>query len=598
MQKLLSGTVCFAILAVLGAAGSCAAATSALAQSGRQLPSHIPPRRASQLKEAPAGVNTSLPRMPYLPWTETWWTRMYDAGIKYVRVGQYEDTSDITGWDWTEQKKGTLRVAPHADEYIDSLITNGATIDLQLLYGNPLYTSPAGVLPDAMAPTPATVHNPDFNLYSIFWPPTTPDQIEAFLRYARFIVNHFRGRIQYYALWNEADGIYWNPRSEPQQFGVLLGAFTKATRETDANARIVFGGQSSFSQEFAREAIAACACAGQLDVFDYHTYPGGFVTPAPPESVAAPSKALRDAVSSLPGIRSTIHFWLDEYNSVPSRGPEMDEAIQAKYVQRMITSNWAAGMPTFVWELINDTSTDEGDDFGVIHGRMHQASDFQPRPAYYAMARVNAVLGDTHHDPSISLKVRKTASLDKAAAATLSWYGFRSLEGKSVVTYWLASKSLPGKPRKPTWIDITLRGDGIVHPVLIDLEADRITPLAWAGSASERSLRVPVTDGVAAIADADYFDWKVLPAAPSSLRSAVRGNATVLTWKPGDEYTTGWLVERRLGNDGKWLQIARLPGDATKHLDDHAPPDTFYRICSVGAAGRSGCSNVVGGDLP
>src|SRR5271169_6830076 len=51
-------------------------------QTSTPLPSHIPPRRASQLQEAPAGVNTSLPRMPYLPWAETWWTRIYDGGMK------------------------------------------------------------------------------------------------------------------------------------------------------------------------------------------------------------------------------------------------------------------------------------------------------------------------------------------------------------------------------------------------------------------------------------------------------------------------------------------------------------------------------------
>src|ERR1700735_1865509 len=69
---------------------------------------HIPPRRSSQMEIGLGGVNTSLPRLPYLPTTERWWTRMFDAGIKYVRIGQYEDTSDITGWDWVEHEKGKL----------------------------------------------------------------------------------------------------------------------------------------------------------------------------------------------------------------------------------------------------------------------------------------------------------------------------------------------------------------------------------------------------------------------------------------------------------------------------------------------------------
>jgi hypothetical protein len=565
-------------------------------QTSAPLPSHIPPRRASQLQEAPAGVNTSLPRMPYLPWAETWWTRIYDGGMKYVRIGQYEDTSDVTGWDWTEQKKGRLSVAPDVDEYVDSLNANGATIELQLLYGNPIYTSPAGVLPTAIEPSPSTVHNPDFSLYSIFWPPATPDQISAFLRYSRFMVNHFQGRIQYYSLWNEQDGSYWNPRPDPRQFGTLLAAFTKAVRETDANARIVYGGQASLDANFARSALEACDCAGEVSVFAYHTYPGGFVMPAAPESVIAGTKALREAVSSYPKIQPAIQFWEDEYNSVPSRGPEMNDAIQAKYVPRMIAGNWAAGVPTFLWELINDTSTDEGDDFGIVHGMMHKTSDFQPRPVFYAIQRINALLGDTHSDPAISMKVLDSPSQD-AARANLTSYGFRSRSGKSIVTYWLAVKSLPEKPLQRTSMDVSLPGAGIDHPVLIDLDADGITELHWQSSGGGPWLRVPVGDSVMAIADASYFDWPILPAAPSGLRVALTGASAVLTWRPGDEYTTGVIIEKRLDQSGKWAQIAQLPGGATTYKDSKASKDTYYRVRSLGASGKSGYSNVVGGDL-
>jgi hypothetical protein len=597
MHRFLAGTRCIAVLATaLG--GFCFGAFAADAQTPDRLPSHIPPRRASQLKQAPAGVNTSLPRLPYLPWTETWWTRMYDAGMKYVRIGQYEDTSDVTGWDWTEQKKGLLRVAPEVDEYIDSLIANGATIELQLLYGNPIYTASAGILPTMITPTPATVHNPDFNLYSIFWPPTTPDQTSAFLRYARFMVNHFRGRIQYYSLWNEEDGSYWNPRPDPQQYGRLLAAFIKTVRETEPNARTVYGGQASFSQEFARSAMDACDCAGQLDVFAYHTYPGGFVRPAPPESVSAPSTALREAVSSYPKIRPAIQFWEDEYNSVPSRGPEMTDAIQAKYVARMVAGNWAAGVPTFLWELVNDTSTDEGDDFGIVHGMMHKPSDFQPRPVFYAIQRINALLGDTRPDPGIQIKVLDSHSLDAASVAKLSSYGFRSDGGKSIVTYWLALESHPENPLQPVLMDVSIPDAGMEHPVLIDVDADRITPLQWESSGAGRSLRVPVTDSVMAIADADYFDWPVLPAAPSGLHLAATGASTLLTWKPVDEYSTSVVVERRFGSSGKWTEIARLAAGTTRHTDEPTAKHAFYRIHAVGESGKSGYSNVVSGDLP
>jgi len=178
---------------------------------------------------------------------------MFDAAIKYVRIGQYENTSDMTGWDWVEHDKERLSLKPEVDAYVDSLVENGAVIELQLLYGNPIYTSPAGVL-RSISPTPASVHNRDLGLYSIFWPPKTPEQIAAFLRYTKWRVNHFRGCVRYYSLWNEEDASYWNLNPNPEEYGRLLGEFTKAVRQTDSEAKIVYGGQATLDTEFASRA--------------------------------------------------------------------------------------------------------------------------------------------------------------------------------------------------------------------------------------------------------------------------------------------------------------------------------------------------------
>jgi len=111
---------------------------SAAGQSKRSVPDRIPPKRSSQIENGLGGVNTSLPREPYIPWNRWWWTGMFDAGIKWARIGQYEDTSDITGWDWIEQKRGEFSRLPELDDYVDSLVGNGVKVQLQLCYGNPM----------------------------------------------------------------------------------------------------------------------------------------------------------------------------------------------------------------------------------------------------------------------------------------------------------------------------------------------------------------------------------------------------------------------------------------------------------------------------
>src|SRR6266852_2872727 len=237
------------------------------------LPSHVPPKRSTQIQNG-FGINSDLPREPYLPWNRWWWTRMFDAGVSWIRIGQYENSSEPTSWDWVEQRRGVFAIAPEVDDYVDSLIENGVKVQVQLLYGNPMYTSPSGIRPDRITPKPGSFHNDDRSIDSVFWAPTTPDQIEAFLRYVKWMVNHFRGRIQYYALWNEQDIGYWNPRGNPEEYGRLLAAFAPAVHAADPQAKVIYGGQADPTSDWAKRALDECKCASQIDVFAYHTYPG------------------------------------------------------------------------------------------------------------------------------------------------------------------------------------------------------------------------------------------------------------------------------------------------------------------------------------
>ncbi len=575
-------------------------ATCAWAAEGKGVPERIPPKRSSQIDKGLGGVNTSLPRDPYIPWNRWWWTRMFDGGITWARIGQYEDTSDISGWDWIEQKRGEFSSLPELDDYVDSLLDNGMKVQLQLLYGNPMYTSPAGKLPDSITPTPASVHNRDLNLYSIVWPPKTPEQIAAFIRYTKWMVNHFRGRIHYYALWNEQDGSYWNPDSSAEEYGRLLGAFVKAVHETDPSAKLVYGGQASLSTDFARTALDACQCASSLDVFAYHTYPGGYSQNAPPESMdygafgPLTPTALRAAVRSYPGIRSDIQFWDDEFNTLPDLPRGNDESVQAKYVPRLMLYNWANGISSWVWELINDTSTDEGDNFGLIHGMMFKATDFTPRPVYAAVQNLDALFGDTERDNSIGISSPDFAPIQTDSGAPVLAYGFRSSKGKAVVGYWLADHSWPHNANAPKYVTLTLKNTGIEHPVLASVHTGEIKPLEWKAGTNDTLERVPLLDSVQAIVDAGYFDWPVLPEAPSSLEVKVGGASARLTWEPHGGDTTAMAVERRTGG-GSWERVAKLPAGAKEYTDSRlAPGQTFsYRVRALNEAGESAYSNIV-----
>ena len=567
------------------------------APQGAVFPTHIPPRRTSQIHDG-FGINSDMPREPYLPWNRWWWTRMADAGVKWIRIGQYENSSDYTSWDWIEQKRGVYAAPPGLDDYVNWLVDNGVDVQVQLMYGNPMYTSPSGKLPDSIIPEPGTFHNDDRSLFSVFWAPTTPAQISAFINYVKWMVGHFRGRIHYWALWNEEDIGYWNPWGDPEEYGRLLKAFVPAVHEVDPDAKVIYGGQADPIRDFAKRALDTCQCASGIDVFAYHTYPG-YGQNMNPETMdygayqnESPAK-LRDFVRHYPGIRPDIKFWDDEFNSIPS-WTGSDESVQSKYIPRGMLYNLAAGVKTFVWLLTAGTDGNEYDDFGLIHGLRYLPSDFTPRPVFSAYEHTNWLFSDTQFDPSIQIENPDIPALRRKTSFPFLAYGFRARNGKAIVAYWMAAHSLPGNNFPPLYSPLTIRNSGIEHPVLIDVVSGTIQPMSWKKGTTDTLESVPVRDSVMAVADASYFDWAVLPEAPSSLNTRTSGNSLDLTWQVHGGNPAGVVIERQVGS-GAWERIAKLPPAASKYDDASTPSGTevSYRVRAVNNAGESAYSNVV-----
>jgi hypothetical protein len=582
-------------------------APSSWGQASRPLPDHVPPKRSAQIHNG-FGINSDMPRDPYLPWNRWWWTRMFDAGFKWARIGQYENSSDRTSWDWIEQKRGVFSSSPELEDYVDSLVDNGIDVQVQLIYGNVMYTSPSGQRPDVSIPEPGSFHNDDRSLYSVFYPPTTPEQIAAFNRYSAWMVNHFHDRIHYWALWNEQDIGYWNPYGNPEQFGKLLGPFIETVHRTDPQAKVIYGGQADPSRDFTQRAFDTCQCAPGIDVYAYHTYPG-YGQNLNPETMdygayqAESPRALRDLVTHYPGVKPGIPFFDDEFNSIPS-WVGSDESVQAKYVPRGFVYNLAAGVKTFVWLLAAGTDGNEYDDFGIIHGLTNHDYDFTPRPVFAALQNTNALFSDTKFDASIEVSGPDLPALRRHAGFPFLGYGFRSDSGKAIVAYWLAAHSLPGNTFPPLYATLSLKNTGITHPVLIDVVSGEISQVKWKAGTTDTLEALPVKDSIMAVTDESYFDWPVLPEAPSSLNLAVTGNTAKLDWQVHGGGPTGIVVERRIekGESAKtsWSRIAKLPATTTEYSDSSLKKgERFaYRVRAINGDGESAYSNIVRGALP
>ena len=570
------------------------------AQTSRKLPNKVPPKRTSQIQDG-FGINSDLPRQPYLPWNRWWWTRMFDAGFKWIRIGQYENSSDRTSWDWIEQKRGVYAGSQELEDHVDSLVDNGMQVQVQLMYGNQMYTSRNGKLPDVSVPESGSFHNDDRSMNSVFWPPTTPEQTVAFDKYVAWTVNHFKDRIKYWVLWNEQDIGYWNPWGNPEQYGALLSSFTQTVHQADPQAKVIYGGQAEPDREFTQRALDTCKCAPGIDVYAYHTYPG-YGQNMNPESMDYGAylnespRALRELVKSYPGIKPGIPFFDDEFNSIPS-WVGSDESVQAKYVPRGVIYNHAAGVKTFVWLLTAGVDGNEFDDFGFIHGLTGHDYDFTPRPVFSALQNTNALFSDTRFDASIEIAGSDIPALRRKSGFPFMGFGFRSKTGKAIVAYWVAAHSLPGNVFPPLYAAIRLKNTGIQHPVLIDVVSGDIRPVEWKKGTTDTLDMLPVTDSILAIADADYFDWPVLPEVPSSLNVMLAGNSVKLSWQVHGGDPAHIIVERRVEPDngpGSWERIAELGPAASDYTDSRVQKgqQVAYRVRAANADGVSAYSNI------
>jgi len=578
--------------------GAVLLATSLLAQSPRKIPTKVPPKRTSQIQDG-FGINSDLPRDPYLPINRWWWTRMFDAGFKWIRIGQYENSSDYTSWDWIEQKRGVYAAPQELEDAVDSLVDNKMDIQVQLLYGNQMYTAHSGKLPDVSVPEPGSFHNDDRSIYSVYWPPVSPEQITAFNKYVGWMADHFKDRIHYWALWNEQDIGYWNPWGNPEQYGRLLAPFIETVHKTPG-AKVIYGGQADPSRDFTGRALDTCKCAAGIDVYAYHTYPG-YGQNMNPETMDYGAyrdespRALRELVKNYPGVQAGIPFFDDEFNSIPS-WIGSDESVQSKYVTRGLIYNHAAGVKTFVWLLAAGTDGNEFDDFGILHGLTNHDYDFTPRPVFYALQNTNALFSDTKFDSTIELVGDDVRDLRRRTEFSFMSYGFRSRSGKAIVAYWIAAHSLPGGKTFPNLSStFIVKGAGIQHPVLIDVVSGEIRPLEWKKGTSDTLEQLPVTDSIMAIADADYFDWAVLPEAPAPLTVASAAGGVKLTWQVHGGDPQHIVIERRddMGSRS-WQKIAEMPASTLEYIDTGAGNGrkASYRVRATNAEGESASSSI------
>jgi hypothetical protein len=400
------------------------------------------------------------------------WPVHYDLGLKWVRVAYWDS---VLNWHYAEQEKGKIVIDPLADQTITETAENGINTVLCLAYGNWLYSRQG-----------RRKGEKQIWVVPFEWPPPpteTEEHFQAWLRFVRTMVRHFKGRIRYYEIWNEQNGNWraaYKQSSKTEdaiaEYVRLVKESVRVIREEYPEAKILLGSTSGFDRDY----ITACLKQGVgplVDVIPWHPFYGTHQDLPQYRSYRSDVKAWKKVCKSY-GFKGEYMATESGYYA-PYPPPEksfgggaVSEIVKAKYLARYITMSVGLDLTTFwnttwhhyIWW-----------DLGLFRNSFSAdpVSPTQPQAAYYVLRTLCTVL-ESASPASLPVEFsNKTTEFDVDA--------FRLTKARALVGVWIPGRVADESPRITT--DINFPGLKFARATGIDVLNGTEQPLRTAGSA-------------------------------------------------------------------------------------------------------------------
>lgn len=255
------------------------------------------------------------------------------AGFTWVRMDPF--------WASVERTRGVYTFARY-QALLDALAARGMKAIFIFDYGNPLYQGTSKT------------------------PPTSPDAVQAFGRFAAVAARAFASYGVRYEVWNEPNlPAFWPPAPDAGRYAALAREVVAQVKASDPLAYVSVGTLSQFDTGFLGSVIAAGG-AGGAAALGVHPYL------QVPESLSDNLLYMRALVDRLlPGPQPEV--WSSEwgYTSSDYGDGHADTARlrQAVLVARELLSCWAAGCPLAVYYDLRDDGADASNrehNFGLL----------------------------------------------------------------------------------------------------------------------------------------------------------------------------------------------------------------------------------------
>ena len=206
----------------------------------------VKPKSASEIKYSRCGIGfEKLDRNVFDP--EKAYDKIAAIGVKWIRLQ--------SGWARTEREKGVYNFE-WLDSIVDNLIKRGLKPWICLCYGNGLYDEAAAKVFGAVGCPP------------IF----TDEQRTAWANYVRATVSRYKGKVDYFEVWNEPDGIWcWKHGVSATELGNFTVETAKVIKAANPDARVLGGSLCLRNVNYINEALKT-GMGDYIYAVTYHDY--------------------------------------------------------------------------------------------------------------------------------------------------------------------------------------------------------------------------------------------------------------------------------------------------------------------------------------
>lgn len=395
----------------------------------------IEAKKSTEIEKSSVGIGLEkLDRNLYDP--SKCYDYLMELGVKWVRIQ--------SGWCRTEKEKGIYDFK-WLDLIVDNLIKRGMIPWMCLCYGNELYT-------DGAVNSAGAVGCP---------PVKTEAERIAWERYVESCAEHYKGRIDYFEIWNEPDGDYcWRPKSDAAEYSAFSLSTAKTIKRVNPDAKVIAGGifevykyeHIEFLYHFMTEELSE-----YVDYVSFHGYQLDIEKGAKSnfENIKVIANRYNSGIGIIQGEAGT--------QSAYSRNGgfsyiEWTQRSQAKYILRRVMADIITGVYfTSVFTLVDifeniltnevNISKERYGFFGVLGETFDKSgkplNHYYKKDAFYALQTICSVFnGDikTVHIPFLLEKAECPGI--KENTDNIFYGGFEKDNGAKAFAYWKAADVL------------------------------------------------------------------------------------------------------------------------------------------------------------